>query len=104
MVSLIAGMDKIVEYITSLEIKNKKLDNKNKNYVKIVKSKQDKIKKLEEEVIDLNMCDTEIADERLDEIIKLEGRIEKLEEENEELKEEINFSKFFNQGYKTERD
>ena len=96
MVSLIAGMDKIVEYITSLEIKNKKLDNKNKNYVKIVKIKQEKIKGLEEENkeleeknIDLEMTDTEIADERLDEIIKLEGRIEELEDEKpcEELYE-----------------
>ena len=58
-------------------------------------------KKLEEKIFDLENTDSQIADERLDEIVKLEGRIKELEDEkpheelynlqheNEKLKEEI---------------
>ena len=48
---------------------------------------KDNEKILEEKIFDLENIDSKIADERLDTIIKLEGDIEKLKEENGKMKE-----------------
>ena len=44
---------------------------------------------LKEKIEELEDFDSKLSEQRLDEIIKLEGRVKELEEENEELKNTI---------------
>ena len=95
--------------IDELKKENKKLQEELDNEVSAegldlvqIKYLTEENKKLKEKIFDLENTDSKIADERLDEIIKLECRVKELEDEkpyeelynlqheNEKLKEEVN--------------